>query len=144
MLRCLVLFSKHTKSSNIKALHCCGDCRSCRGVLRRQSVAASGCQRTALCQDSMLHGMAVCRQRGRSSAASGGLGGAAGAGESELQLQRRRLATRRRALLAKLGEVGCLGCCGWLHLVVQVQCNQTHSKSTACRFLAGTAAAVLA
>ena len=83
-----------------------------------------------------LHGLAVCRQRGRSNAASGGLGGAAGAGESELQLQRRRLATRRKALLAKLGEVSFLGCSCWLYLMVQVQCNhsqQQRSVALPCR-----------
>ena len=36
---------------------------------------------------------------------SGGLGGAAGGGETELQLQRRRIGTRIKALKRKLDEV---------------------------------------
>ena len=63
------------------------------------------------------------RQRGGSGGADGGLGGA---GETELQLQRRRVDSRRKALQRKLQEVG--GCheahvsdcthnrwfCGWV------------------------------
>ncbi len=47
----------------------------------------------------------VCRERGRSGSSSGGLGGASGGGQSELQLQRQRLITRRKALQKKLSEV---------------------------------------
>lgn len=46
------------------------------------------------------------RERGRSGGTSGGLGGSAGGGETELQLQRRRIRTRIKALKKQLGEVG--------------------------------------
>ena len=47
----------------------------------------------------------ACRERGRSGSSSGGLGGASGGGQSELQLQRQRLIVRRKALQKKLAEV---------------------------------------
>lgn len=47
----------------------------------------------------------VFRERGRSGSSSGGLGGASGGGQSELQLQRQRLTVRRKALQKKLSEV---------------------------------------
>jgi GTP-binding protein HflX len=45
------------------------------------------------------------RERGRSGASSGGLGGSAGAGESELALQARRIAQRRSVLIKRLESV---------------------------------------
>ena len=52
--------------------------------------------------------LVVYRERGRSGSSSGGLGGASGGGQSELQLQRQRLIVRRKALQKKLAEVCCL------------------------------------
>ena len=49
--------------------------------------------------------MSDCRERGWSGSSSGGLGGAGGGGQSELQLQRQRVITRRKALQRKLAEV---------------------------------------
>ena len=49
---------------------------------------------------------AACpRERGRSGGASGGLGGGGGSGESELNLQRQRIGSRRKALQRRLAEV---------------------------------------
>ncbi|BDA45810.1 probable GTPase HflX [Coccomyxa sp. Obi] len=45
------------------------------------------------------------RERGRSGGMSGGLGGSGGGGETELQLQRRRIRTRIKALKRQLAEV---------------------------------------
>eukprot|EP00873_Tetraselmis_striata_P011987 jgi/Tetstr1/432251/TSEL_002286.t1 len=45
------------------------------------------------------------RERGRGSSSAGGLGGAAGGGESELRLQRQRIVRQRKALQQKLREV---------------------------------------
>ena len=45
------------------------------------------------------------RERGRSGGTAGGLGGASGGGETELQLQKRRIGVRLKALKRKLDEV---------------------------------------
>ena len=45
------------------------------------------------------------RERGRSGGTSGGLGGSGGGGETELQLQRRRIRERMKVLQRKLAEV---------------------------------------
>ena len=58
-----------------------------------------------LWQRPSLTDVAVFRERGRSGSSTGGLGGAGGGGQSELQLQRQRLITRRKALQRKLSEV---------------------------------------
>lgn len=52
---------------------------------------------------------------------AGGLGGAGGQGESELQLQRRRIAERRKQLLRQLEQV-CMLCCALLALTWRALC----------------------
>lgn len=47
----------------------------------------------------------IFRERGRSGGMSGGLGGSGGGGETELQLQRRRIRTRIKVLKRQLAEV---------------------------------------
>jgi hypothetical protein len=51
------------------------------------------------------HSTCVRRERGRSGGMSGGLGGASGGGETELQLQKRRILERRKALQRRLLDV---------------------------------------
>ena len=67
-----------------------------------------------------------CRQRGRSGGTSGGLGGAGGAGETELQLQRRRIREHIKVLKRRLAEVrgspSALPC--WLPMYLKQQQQQ--------------------
>jgi len=78
-------------------------------VVSARSVVTPCVHMSCPCVDlrtSYIHAVQVhCRQRGRSGGSSGGLGGSAGGGESELNLQRQRLGSRRKALQRKLAEV---------------------------------------